>query len=97
MNTINPPDPTLPKVPRINLKAIREALKANGMTLLDAEYTLDVRCDVCGGYDQVTGELQHRLSKRWWRCQKCHPDVGDADPTRIKRSKIVVVGAEPIS
>jgi hypothetical protein len=85
MNTINPPDTTLPKVPRINLKAIRGALKAHGVTLLDAEYSLDVRCDACGTYDQVEGSLQLRLRKWWWRCQKCNPEVGDAEPTRIKK------------
>jgi hypothetical protein len=84
MNTISSPDTTRPKVPRINLKAIREALKAHGVTLLDAEYSLDVRCDACGAYDQVTGSLQFRLRKRWWRCQKCHPEVGDAEPTKLK-------------
>lgn len=76
---------TLSKVPRLNLKAIREALKANGITLLDATYTLDVRCDACGAYNSVDASLQFRLHKTWWHCWKCHERARNEFRVKVAR------------
>ena len=77
MNTINT---QRPKVPRMNFKAIREALKAHGITFVDITYEVEFRCEVCGMTDFVDGSLRLRLRKSWWRCQACHPEVGDGEP-----------------
>ena len=78
MNTIN--TQLLPKVPRLNVKAIREALKAHGVSLVAIDYEVEFRCEGCGAVDFVDGSLQFRLRKMWWRCQSCHPEVGDGEP-----------------
>jgi hypothetical protein len=77
MNTTNPPDTTLPDVPLLNLKDIREALKAHGVTLVDAIYEVECKCDICGTRWSEESCLQFRLPATWWHCRKCHPEEGD--------------------
>ena len=77
MNTISAPNTTLPNVPIINGKAIREALKAHGVTLVDATYEVECKCNICGATWSEESCLQFRLRTTWWHCWKCHPEEGD--------------------
>jgi hypothetical protein len=58
--------PTLPAVPPMNLNAIREALKAHGVTLNDVQIEVDCTCDVCGATWSEEASLENRLRRTWW-------------------------------
>jgi hypothetical protein len=77
MNTLSPPNTTLPDVPIINWKAIREALKAHNVSLVDAIYAIECTCDICGTRWSEETCLQCRLPTTWWHCRKCHAEEGD--------------------
>jgi hypothetical protein len=65
---------TLPAVPPMNFKAIREALKAHGVTLVDVQFEVECRCEVCGAEWSEEGSLEDRLAKTWWQCWKCNAE-----------------------
>jgi hypothetical protein len=71
MNTQEHP---LPTVPPMNLSAIRDALKANGVTLKDVEIQVDCTCDVCGASWSGSASLEDRLRRNWWECYKCYAE-----------------------
>jgi hypothetical protein len=65
---------TLPAVPPMNLNAIREALKAHGVTLNDVQIEVDCTCDVCGATWSEEASVENRLRRTWWECWKCHAE-----------------------
>jgi hypothetical protein len=74
MNTQEHP---LPAVPPMNFNAIREALKAHGVTLNDVQLEVDCTCDVCGAEWSEEASLENRLRRTWWKCWKCNAEGGD--------------------
>jgi len=67
----------LPTVPPINYNAIRQALKANGVTLIELHCEIDCRCDVCGPQWSLDASLEYPLAKHWWECTRYHAENGD--------------------
>ena len=70
MNTPNHP---FPDVPPENFDAIREALKAHGVTLSEVYYSVECTCEACGALWSSEASLDAPLSDGWWQCYVCYP------------------------
>jgi len=68
---------TLPAVPPINYNAIRKAMKAHGITLVELSCSAECRCDVWGAQWSLEASLEYPLSKHWWECTKYHAEEDD--------------------
>ena len=66
--------PSLPTVPSIDYNAIRKALKAHGVTLVELSCAAECRCDVCGAQWSLEASLEYPLSKHWWECTRYHDE-----------------------
>jgi len=77
MNTINTQNTQLPDAPLVNFKAMRTALKAHGVTLVEFECEIDCRCDVCGAEWTIAASLDCGISRSWWECTRDHEEESD--------------------
>jgi hypothetical protein len=85
-NTPNTPNTMLPDVPPISYNAIRQALKAHGVTLIELHCEGECRCEICGAQGSLEASLDYPLSKHWWECTKYHAEEDDEAHTRAAPS-----------
>jgi hypothetical protein len=64
-------------VPTENFPELRDALRANGVSLTEVTYTVECTCHVCGARWSSEASLSRPLDPGWWQCYMCGTEGGD--------------------